>query len=280
MSAPDVPAAPRQRGGRNLPAAIGVGVGLAAAVVLSLFFVKALFVVVVLVAAAVAIWELTGALGKAGIAIPLPPLMAGGLATLAASYVGGTEAIAIGTALTVLGIFVYRMPGGADGFVRDVSAAVFVFGYVPVLGSFVVLMSAEDDGAWRIVTFIVVTIASDIFGYAAGYKLGKHPMAPTISPKKSWEGFGGSVAGCVLAGVLCVTFALDGRWWVGVLLGVVAVAMATLGDLSESMIKRDVGIKDMSDLLPGHGGLMDRLDSLLAVAPVCWLVLHFLVPVS
>ncbi|MBW9205517.1 phosphatidate cytidylyltransferase [Mumia sp. zg.B53] len=280
MSSPDVPAAPQQRGGRDLPAAIGVGVGLAGAVIISLFFVKALFVLVVVTAGAVAIWELSSALAKAGIAVPLPPLMAGGLATLAAAYVGGTEAIAIGAALTVLGVFVYRMPRGADGFVRDTSAAVFIFGYVPVLGSFVVLMAAEDDGAWRIVTFIVVTIASDIFGYAAGYKLGKHPMAPTISPKKSWEGFAGSVLGCVLAGVLCVVLLLDGRWWVGVLLGLAAVAMATLGDLSESMIKRDVGIKDMSDLLPGHGGLMDRLDSLLAVAPICWLVLHFLVPVA
>ncbi|KHL15831.1 phosphatidate cytidylyltransferase [Mumia flava] len=280
MSSPDVPAAPRQRGGRNLPAAIGVGVALGAAVVASLLFVKVLFVGVVLVAGGVAVWELSGALRKAGARVPLPPVMAGGLATLAATYVAGPEAIAVGAALTVLGTFVYRMPDGADGWVRDVSAGIFTFAYIPVLGSFVVLMVAEDDGPARIVTFVVVTIASDIFGYAAGYKLGKHPMAPTISPKKSWEGFGGSVVGCVLAGVACVVLLLDGPWWAGVVLGLAAVAMATLGDLSESMVKRDVGIKDMSDLLPGHGGLMDRLDSLLAVAPVCWLVLHFLVPVA
>ena len=109
---------------------------------------------------------------------------------------------------------------------------------------------------------------SDIGGYAAGVLFGKHPMAPSVSPKKSWEGFAGSVVACVVGGVaLVVRWLLDGPWWAGVVLGAVAAVGATLGDLCESMIKRDLGIKDMGSILPGHGGLMDRLDSLLHRRP-------------
>jgi phosphatidate cytidylyltransferase len=102
-------------------------------------------------------------------------------------------------------------------------------------------------------------------------------MAPVISPKKSWEGFAGSVVFTIAAGVALVTWLFDADWWVGVALGAIAVVMATLGDLCESVIKRDLGIKDMSQVIPGHGGLMDRLDSLLATVAPIWLVLYYLV---
>ena len=134
-----------------------------------------------------------------------------------------------------------------------------------------------DDGVGAICTFVGVTICSDIGGYVAGVLFGKHPMAPVISPKKSWEGFAGSLVFCVAAGVALVVWFLDGAWWVGVLLGLIAVVMATLGDLCESVMKRDLGIKDMSQIIPGHGGLMDRLDSLLATVAPIWLVLYYLV---
>jgi phosphatidate cytidylyltransferase len=169
------------------------------------------------------------------------------------------------------------MRGGVEEFVRDATASVFSAFYVPFLGGFVVLLLREDRGALGVVTFILVTIASDIGGYAVGVLFGKHPMAPVVSPKKSWEGFAGSAVSCVLVGWATVVYLLDGRWWVGVLLGLVAVVMATLGDLCESVIKRDLGIKDMSAIIPGHGGLMDRLDSVLAVAAPAWLLLHYLV---
>lgn len=270
----------KSRAGRDLPAAIAVGLGLGAAIIASLFFVKVAFLAIVLVAGVLGVIELAKALGTNGTRVPLVPVLVGSVVILGGGYYGGVETIAIGAALTVLAILVWRLSEGSDGFVRDTTAGVFVIGYVPILGSFIVLLLAEPDGAWRIVTFIVSTIASDIFGYAAGATLGKHPMAPTISPKKSWEGFVGSMAGGLIAGVCTVVLALEGNWWVGLILGAAAVAMATLGDLSESLIKRDLGIKDMGDMLPGHGGMMDRLDSLLAVAPVCWLILHLLVPVS
>ncbi|MGI8536307.1 MAG: phosphatidate cytidylyltransferase [Mycobacteriales bacterium] len=280
--APVDPAAAQRttRAGRDLPAAIGVGLGLGALIIASLFFAKIGFIAIVLAAAVLGIVELTRALATCGTRLPLVPLLVGGTVTLCGGYFGGVTVVAIGAALTTLAIMLWRLREGADGFVRDVTAAVFVLAYVPVLGSFVVLLLAEDDGPWRIVTFIVCTIASDIFGYAAGATLGKHPMAPTISPRKSWEGFAGAVLGGLVAGVATVVLALEGHWWVGLLLGAASVVMATLGDLFESLIKRDLRIKDMGDLLPGHGGMMDRLDSLLAVAPVAWLIMYLLVPVS
>ena len=159
------------------------------------------------------------------------------------------------------------------------SASVFTLVYIPFLGSFVALLLAEDgqDGVKGIVTFVVITVASDIGGYVAGVLFGKHPMAAVISPKKSWEGFVGSTVFCVAVGVAMIVWVLDADWWIGVCLGLIAVVMATLGDLCESVIKRDLGIKDMSQVIPGHGGLMDRLDSLLATIAPIWLLLHYLV---
>jgi phosphatidate cytidylyltransferase len=267
----------KSRAGRNLPAAITVGVALGATVVASLFLVKALFVAVVVVALGVGLWELSRALGKADITVPFLPVLTGGTLMLLGAYYGGMETAAVAMALTVIGTLVWRLSDGPDGFVRDASAGLFCLSYLHLMGVFVVLMLVEDDGPWRIVAFIVATIASDIGGYIAGVFFGKHPMAPTISPKKSWEGFTGSLLFGIGAGIGTVVLGLDGDWWVGVLLGVAGVVMATLGDLSESLVKRDLGIKDMGDLLPGHGGLMDRLDSLIAVAPVAWLILHYLV---
>jgi phosphatidate cytidylyltransferase len=247
---------------------------------MSLLVVRGAFLGVVVLAALVGIWELSTALATASIRIPRMPLAVGGTAMLVAAWLGGADALVGHLGFSVLLVLVWRMVDGAQGFVRDVSAAIFVLAYVPLLGSFVVLMLVPTDGAMRIVAFLVGVFASDTGGYIAGVLAGRHPMAPTISPKKSWEGFTGSVAGCSLAGWLTVTYALDGEPWVGVLLGVATAVTATVGDLVESLIKRDLGIKDMGRLLPGHGGLMDRLDSILMVAPVAWLVLHTLVPVA
>ncbi|MFC6162937.1 phosphatidate cytidylyltransferase [Kribbella sp. NPDC058693] len=266
------------RAGRNLPAAIAVGVGLIALILGSLYWQKVLFVVLVLATVLVAVDEMMKALKTGGAAIPRIPLFLGTTAMLAAAYFGGPMALLVALGLTVLGTIFWRMPGGSVGFVRDVSAGVFLIGYVPLLAGFAILLAQPDeDGAGRVVTFFAVTVASDVGGYVAGVLFGKHPMAPTISPKKSWEGFAGSALFCIGAGIAAVVLLLDGDWWVGAIVGAVAVLTATVGDLGESMIKRDLGIKDMSNLLPGHGGVMDRLDSLLATAPVVWLLLHLLV---
>ncbi len=282
MSGPDPgdPVVRTSRAGRDLPVAIGVGLGLGAVVLGSLFVVRVGFLGVVLVAGLIGIRELAGALASNGTRVPMVPVGVGGVAMLVGAWVGGAELLVVALGLAVLGVLVWRLADGAQGFVRDVTAAMFVLAYVPLLGGFVVLMLVPDDGALRIVGFVVTTIASDVSGYAAGVLAGRHTMAPTISPKKTWEGFAGSVAGSAVAGWLTVSYGLGGHWWVGVLLGVLTAAAATIGDLSESLVKRDLGIKDMGSLLPGHGGMMDRLDSLLFVAPVAWLVLDTLVPVG
>lgn len=266
------------RAGRNLPAAIAVGVGLGAVILGSLFWQKVLFIFVVLAAVLAAVDELVRVFRTSGATLARIPLFAGTTAMLVAAYFGGPLALVVALALTVLATIFWRMPGGSIGFVRDVTTGVFLIGYVPLLAGFAILLvQPEDDGPQRVVTFFLVVVASDVGGYVAGVLFGKHPMAPTISPKKSWEGFAGSTLACIGAGIGSVIWLLDGDWWVGAIVGAVAVLTATVGDLAESMIKRDLGIKDMSNLLPGHGGVMDRLDSLLATAPAVWLLLHLLV---
>jgi phosphatidate cytidylyltransferase len=277
MGLDPVPPAP-SRAGRNLPAAIAVGVALGAVILGSLYWHKFLFTFVVLAAALVAVDEVRRAFQSSGATVAREPLFAGTAAMLVGAYFGGPLALLVALALTVLATIFWRMPRGSNGFVRDITAGVFLIGYVPMLAGFTILLVQPDrDGPGRVVTFFLVTVASDVGGYVVGTLLGRHPMAPTISPKKSWEGFAGSTLACVGTGIASVVVLLDGDWWVGAIVGVAAVLMATVGDLAESMIKRDLGIKDMSNLLPGHGGIMDRLDSLLAVAPVVWLILHLLV---
>jgi phosphatidate cytidylyltransferase len=273
------PAPPTQHGraGRNLPAAIASGVVLGAAIIASLVWWKPAFMAIVVAAVLIAVWELGQAFGTGGIRLTREPVMAGGVVMVVVAYLFGAPALVTATAVTALFSMLWRLRGGVTGYVMDVTAAVFTLVYVPFLGGFVALLLAEDRGDLAIVTFIVVTIASDIGGYAVGVLIGKHPMAPVISPKKSWEGFAGSVVACAVAGWATVVFLLDGDWRVVVLLGLIAVVMATLGDLCESVIKRDLGIKDMSQIVPGHGGLMDRLDSILATAAPVWLLLHYLV---
>jgi len=268
------------RAGRNLFAAIASGLVLLAVIGGSLYLWKPAFMLVVMAAILIGVWEFKQGFEAKAIRLPFEPLLVGAVVMLVSAYFGGPPALVTALAVTALATMLWRLRGGVDGFVRDTTAAVFVAVYVPFLAGFSLLLLRADDGPLRVLTFILVTIASDIGGYAVGALIGKHPMAPVISPKKSWEGFAGSTLFCIAAGWATVVYFLDGDWWVGVLLGLVAVVMATLGDLCESVIKRDLGIKDMSSVIPGHGGLMDRLDSLLGTAAPTWLLLFYLVPVS
>lgn len=177
-------------------------------------------------------------------------------------------------ALTALAVLVWRMTAPPEGYLKDVTAGVFATFYVPFLATFVALMLTADDGAERVITFLILTVVADTGAYAVGWRFGKHKLAPRISPGKTREGLFGAVGAAMVIGALCMQFLIDGgAWWQGLLLGLAVAGSATLGDLGESMIKRDLGIKDMGTLLPGHGGIMDRLDSLLPTAPVVWALL-------
>jgi phosphatidate cytidylyltransferase len=278
---PEPPApAPASKGikaGRNLPAAIGVGVVLGGLALLTLLTVKATFLIYMGVALAIGLHELAGAFKTKGINIPLIPVALGGAAMLTSAYWAAGGAVTAAFTLTVLGILVYRMFGGTDGYVKDVTAGLFATAYLPLLGAAVAAMLAPPDGGKRVLVFIILAICSDIGGYFAGITLtpftGGHKMAPVISPKKTWEGLAGSAFLCIVAGAILLPTMLHGHWWQGIITGIAALAAAVFGDLAESMIKRDLAIKDMGTLLPGHGGVLDRIDSLLACAPVVWLLL-------
>jgi phosphatidate cytidylyltransferase len=284
----DTPAPTKKHGraGRNVPVSIASAVVLIALVLATLLIWKTLFILVVGAAVVIALWEFHRAFRSKDIDLPEQPLMAGGVVMVVVAYFWGSPALVAATAITALNTMLWLLRRGVPGYVQNATASVFTLVYVPFLGSFVALMLREggatdfdryDAGVKGILTFVAVTSASDIGGFCAGVLFGRHPMAPVISPKKSWEGFAGSAVFCVAVGVAMVVWVLDDDWWVGVLLGLIAVVMATLGDLSESVIKRDLGIKDMSQVIPGHGGLMDRIDSLLATIAPIWLLLHYLV---
>ena len=275
-----VPPAHRpSRAGRDLVAAITVGVGMGVVILASLVLERHFFIGVLALSTAVATWELAGALRRgAEIEVPLPILLVGGQAMVWLSWPFRLQGLAVAFAVTALAVLLWRMRAGSAHYVRDVTAGLFTAAYVPLFCSFAVLLVVADDGLARVLTFLICGVASDVGGYAAGVVLGRHPMAPTISPKKSWEGFAGSQLAGMAAGALCVHLMLGGAWWAGALTGALLVTCATLGDLIESMIKRDLGLKDISTLLPGHGGLLDRMDSLLPTAVVAWALLSIVAP--
>jgi phosphatidate cytidylyltransferase len=268
----------RTRTGRNLPAAVAIGLALGGLVLVTLFTVKATFLAYMGAVVALGLWELRHVLADRGISIPLIPIVAGGAAMFTLAYWYGAQPALAALAVTVLVLMAWRLPGGAAGYLRDLTASVFTLAWVPMLGVFVPLMLSRPDGPRRTLIFILLAVCSDVGGYFAGIFTGRHPMAPGISPKKTWEGFGGSVAACLAAGAITLPLLLHAHVWQGLILGAVAVAAATLGDLVESMIKRDLEIKDMGRIFPGHGGAMDRLDSLVFLAPVTWLLLAVFVP--
>jgi phosphatidate cytidylyltransferase len=267
------------RAGRDLRAAIGVGVGLVAVIVASLLLWRPAFLAVLTAAILVAVVELTRALRAGGFSAPLVPLLVGALVMEGLAWSRGPTGLVVGFLLTALAVLLWRLGHGPAGYLRDAAAGVLVALYVPLLAGFAVLLLVPDDGAARVLAFIATVVASDVGGYAAGVLFGRHPMAPSISPKKSWEGMAGSVAACMLVATPFVVLALDGPWWGGLVFGAALAASATIGDLGESLIKRDLGIKDMGNLLPGHGGIMDRLDSLLPSAALAYLLLAVLAPV-
>src|ERR1022692_4092651 len=263
----------RARAGRNLPAALAVGLALGALALLTLFTIKILFLVVVGVAVALALWELTRALRTRDIRLPLVPVVTGGSVMIALAYWRGEHPLVAALAITVIGVMSWRLPGTSAGYLRDVAAGLFALAYLPLMASFVALMLAPADGPRRTVVFLILVVCSDVGGYAAGSLLGRHLLVPKISPKKTWEGSAGAALACVVAGAILLPTVLHAPVWQGVVLGVAAGGAGDLGGPSRAMIKRDLGIKDMGTVRPGHGGALDRIDAMLVSAPVIWLLL-------
>lgn len=257
------------RAGRNMPAAVTSAVVLIGTLAVVLVFARPYFIALVVALMLVGTWEVAGAFARKGITVTLPPLYLGGAAMVVASAFYGPFWVMGALSLTFGAIVVWRLgsPRAAGPAITDIAVSVFVAVYIPFTASFVGLISQEAGDAWPIAMFVVIVACSDIGGWLAGILFGKHPMAPKLSPKKSWEGFAGSVLLASAAGFAATAlFAIP--WWWAPIYGVAGAVFGTLGDLLESLIKREVGLKDMSAIVPGHGGLMDRLDSILFAAPV------------
>lgn len=281
------PVAKPSRAGRNLPAAIAVGLGLLVAVLIGLLFYPPAFAVMVILASALAVWEVSRGFLQRGVVVPIVPVMFSVVAMPVVGYYVGAEGLLFALVACILALVIWRSLDESPGIGQSIFAGVFVILWIPFMISFVLLLIRASDspasllafrggspqlGALKVTTVFLLVVANDTFGYLFGTLFGKHPMAPKVSPKKSWEGFAGAVVGAVLVGIVAAVFLLGEAWWVGALLAAGIVIAATAGDLAESMVKRELGIKDMSSILPGHGGLMDRLDSILFAAPAAFIL--------
>ena len=266
--------------GRNLPLAILIGLALGGSMLVSLLVIKSLFMIVAAVLVGFTAFELAKALRFAGRDVPRWATVIAALATVPAAFYlgdGGKWLVSLaGIGFVVLWRVTEladpKLRGPAREIWRDLAAGTFIQIYIPFLASFAVLLDSKPGGEWWTLAFLILVISIDTGAYATGLTLGKHPMAPRISPKKTWEGFAGSVATAFIAGILLSIFMIHQPWWFGFVFGAVIVATATIGDLTESLIKRDLGIKDISTWLPGHGGFLDRMDSIVLSAAAAYVL--------
>ncbi|WP_300907865.1 phosphatidate cytidylyltransferase [Corynebacterium stationis] len=272
---------PKNSAGRNLPVAIGVGIGLGALVIFTMWAGQLAWYIVVAAAVAVAMWEVLTRLREHSYYLPRTLMILGGQAMVWSSWPLETKGLMAVYVISVLALMFGRLFHNGRhrppiNYLRDMSVGVFVLTWIPMFGSFAAMLSATSQGAATILVFMLCVVASDTGGYITGVMFGSHPMAPAVSPKKSWEGFAGSIVFGMVTGALSIHFLLEREAWVGAIMGLGLVVCASLGDLVESQFKRELGIKDMSNILPGHGGLMDRLDGMLPAAMVTWVAISFL----
>lgn len=260
-----------KKAGRNLFLAVGSALVFGGLFLGSLFFIEQLFILFLAGLLSIALVELASAFRLAGRRVPRVGVVLGGLIIILGAYFWGAEGMLLGlfagsVLLTLWRLVEGLLPGGEvapQTLIRDVFSGLFSLVYIPFLGSYTVLMVQGERGEWWVFAMVLVVVSVDVGAYAAGVTLGKHKMTPRISPNKTWEGFAGAAVFAMVSGVLISVLALEQSWWVGVVLGIIVLVTATGGDLTESLIKRNLGVKDMSSWIPGHGGFLDRLDSLL-----------------
>ena len=263
-----------KRAGRKLFPSIAVSLSLVALVWFALAYRREIFAVVVAMAVLLGIREIVRAFNASGIYISSAGLMIAALALSYATWNGGVAGLAVATAIAIPVLLIQLLTRGPEGFVASATATTFSLLYLPFLAGFLILLGRTSTGLERVMTFVVLVGCNDTFGYIVGVLFGKHPLVPTISPKKSWEGLIGSLVFTVIGGSLAFTYIMTMHWWIGAVVGLMIVFTATCGDLIESAMKRDLQLKDMGTLLPGHGGILDRLDSVLISAPALWLALE------
>ncbi|MFZ4123786.1 MAG: phosphatidate cytidylyltransferase [Candidatus Planktophila sp.] len=262
------------KAGRKLLPSIFVGLALVALIWLSLAYVRISFAFLIALVISLAIRELVRAFAAAKIEVSAVSLNLATIGLIYATWIDGVEGLVVGTAIAFPILLILRLRKGPQDFVRSATATSFALIYLPFLAGFLILLGHPSDGLERVMTFVILVGCNDTFGYLVGILIGKHPLVPTISPKKTWEGLIGSIIFTTLGGALCFHYVLELQWWIGVAVGLVIVFTATSGDLIESAMKRDLSLKDMGSILPGHGGVLDRLDSVLLSAPALVLALE------
>jgi phosphatidate cytidylyltransferase len=266
------------RTGRNLFLAIGSGVLFGGIFVASLFFFKEIFVVLVAAIVAITVLELATAFRQNSRRIPRVGGILFALLILAGAYWFGAAGMFVALLISLFGLTLWRLiegliPGNEvppKTLIRDVMAGVFTLVYVAFFSGFTVLLVLQPNGQWWVFTLVAVVVSVDVGAFAAGVSFGKHKMVPKISPNKTWEGFAGAAVMSIVVATLLAIFPLGQPWWIGVLMGVLLLLTATGGDLTESLIKRNLGVKDMSSWIPGHGGFLDRLDSIFPSTAVAY----------
>jgi phosphatidate cytidylyltransferase len=276
-------------GGRSLSKSVAVGLFLGGLFLLSLLIYKELFVLLAAAAAGAGAWELSSALRLKGWYVPRVPAVVGSVLIMPATYYGGAEFQWLGALVIVAALILWRTvhlfwerreaPMQAIAHtLRDYAASAFVVIYLPLMTSFTMLLLRREDGAAWVIGFVATVALIDTAGYLVGRKLGRHKLAPGVSPKKTWEGLVASISAGTITAISFTVIFLGLDWWVGLILAAVLSLAAVFGDLAESLIKRDLGVKDMSSLLPGHGGIMDRLDSILPSALITYLFAQIFLP--
>jgi phosphatidate cytidylyltransferase len=262
------------KAGRKLLPSILVSLTLIALVWATLAYVRVIFAALIAIAVSLGIREIVRAFAAVGIHISMRTLIAATFVLTYAAWSAGVGGLAVATAIALPTLLIFRLRKGPHDFVKSATATTLALIYLPFLACFLVLLARPEDGLARVMTFVVLVGCNDTFGYLVGVLIGRHPLVPTISPKKSWEGLIGSIIFTCLGGALSFHYILDKNWWIGALVGITIVFTATSGDLIESAMKRDLSLKDMGSLLPGHGGMLDRLDSVLLSAPALYLALE------
>ena len=276
-------------GGRSLSKSVAVGLFLGGIFLLSVLIYKELFVLLAAAAAGAGAWELSSALRLKGWYVPRVPAVVGSVLIMPAAYYGGAEFQWLGALVIVAALILWRTvhlfwerreaPMQAIAHtLRDYAASAFVVIYLPLMTSFTMLLLRREDGAKWVIAFVTTVAMIDTAGYLVGRKLGRHKLAPGVSPKKTWEGLVASISAGTISAISFIVIFWGLDWWIGLILAGLLLLAAVFGDLAESLIKRDLGVKDMSSLLPGHGGIMDRLDSILPSALITYLFAQIFLP--
>jgi len=263
-----------KKAGRKLLPSIGVGLSLIGLVWFALSYQREIFAIVVAVAVVLGVREIVRAFAAHSNTVSFNALALASIGLSYAAWNGGVAGLAIATAIAFPLLLIRALIQGPEGFVAKATGTTFALLYLPFLAGFLILLAIPSTGFQRVMTFMVLVGCNDTFGYIVGVLFGKHPLVPTISPKKTWEGLAGSTVFTVLGGCLAFKYIMDMHWWIGIIVGLMIVFTATCGDLIESAMKRDMSLKDMGSLLPGHGGMLDRLDSVVLSAPAMWLALE------